>query len=373
VRVLCVATDYPPHRAGGYELQCAGAVAHLRARGHAVRVLTSSRGAASAAADARGDVHRDLIRFPAVPERVQHAEAQWAEERNGAAFEAHLADFGPDVLSWWRLGELTMSLLARARAAGVPGVGMVCDPWWIDGPRRDPWARRTRTGPDLGAAEWLFVSRALRAQLGGAGRVVTAGIELAALPAAPARPWGGRLLYAGRLSRLKGVDTAVAALRELPAGVSLDVVGDGDPAYLAELRAAAPPGRAAFAPARPPAAMAATYAAADAVLFPARWAEPWGLVPLEAMACGRPVIASGTGGSAEYLRDGGNALVVAPDDPAGLARAVRRLAADPALRARLRAGGLATACEHPAARSHAAVADHLEAAASRRMPTSRSA
>ena len=45
------------------------------------------------------------------------------------------------------------------------------------------------------------------------------------------------------------------------------------------------------------------------VLFPVRWEEPWGLVPLEAMAVGTPVVASGRGGSAEYLRDGENCLL----------------------------------------------------------------
>jgi len=88
------------------------------------------------------------------------------------------------------------------------------------------------------------------------------------------------------------------------------------------------------------------YAAADAVVFPVRWSEPWGLVPLEAMARGRPVVATGRGGSAEYLHDEENCLLVEADDPAALACAIGRLAADPALRARLRDGGLATAPLH---------------------------
>ncbi len=83
-------------------------------------------------------------------------------------------------------------------------------------------------------------------------------------------------------------------------------------------------------------------ATSDVLLFPGRWEEPWGLVPLEAMACGCPVVATGRGGSREYLEDGYNCLLV-PGQPEALARAVRRLSDDPALRERLRAGGLATA------------------------------
>src|SRR5689334_5009168 len=78
-----------------------------------------------------------------------------------------------------------------------------------------------------------------------------------------------------------------------------------------------------------PGSMAAVLAGADAVLFPVRWAEPWGRVAIEAMATGRPVVATGRGGSAEYLRHEHNALVVAPDDAAALAAAVARLAAGP--------------------------------------------
>jgi glycosyltransferase involved in cell wall biosynthesis len=78
-------------------------------------------------------------------------------------------------------------------------------------------------------------------------------------------------------------------------------------------------------------------------VFPVRWQEPWGLVPLEAMARGRPVVATGRGGSAEYLRDGENCVLFEADDPAALAAAVRRLASDSQLRIRLREDGLATA------------------------------
>jgi glycosyltransferase involved in cell wall biosynthesis len=99
-------------------------------------------------------------------------------------------------------------------------------------------------------------------------------------------------------------------------------------------------------------------------VFPVRWEEPWGLVPLEAMARGRPVAATGRGGSGEYLRDGENALLFEAGDPAGLARAVARLAEDPALRERLREAGLETAPRHTEVQFNAAVLREAEAAAS---------
>jgi glycogen synthase len=83
-------------------------------------------------------------------------------------------------------------------------------------------------------------------------------------------------------------------------------------------------------------------------------------VPLEAMGRGRPVVATGRGGSGEYLRDGENCVLFAAGDAEGLASALSRLAADPALRARLRDGGLATAERHTAPRFEARVVEVVE-------------
>jgi glycosyltransferase involved in cell wall biosynthesis len=99
----------------------------------------------------------------------------------------------------------------------------------------------------------------------------------------------------------------------------------------------------------PPEDVPDAYAAADAVVFPVRWQEPWGLVPLEAMAVGRPVVASSAGGgAAEYLHDEHNCLQFAPGDATALAAALRRLAADPELRDRLIAAGHETAARFTA-------------------------
>jgi len=67
--------------------------------------------------------------------------------------------------------------------------------------------------------------------------------------------------------------------------------------------------------------------------------EGQGIVALEAMASGLPVVASGVGGLAEMLADGETALLVPPDDPAILASALARLRDDPALRERLATNG----------------------------------
>jgi glycosyltransferase involved in cell wall biosynthesis len=84
---------------------------------------------------------------------------------------------------------------------------------------------------------------------------------------------------------------------------------------------------------------AAAMRGLDVVVHASTQPEPFGLVIAEAMGCGRALVASAAGGAAELVSDGDDALAVAPGDPAGLTRAISRLAGDAALRARLGVAG----------------------------------
>jgi glycosyltransferase involved in cell wall biosynthesis len=77
------------------------------------------------------------------------------------------------------------------------------------------------------------------------------------------------------------------------------------------------------------------YAAADVVVYPTVGEEPYGLVPLEAMSCARPVVASRSGGIAETVIDGITGYIVARDDVDAMADRVGRLLREPALARRL--------------------------------------
>jgi glycosyltransferase involved in cell wall biosynthesis len=83
--------------------------------------------------------------------------------------------------------------------------------------------------------------------------------------------------------------------------------------------------------------------ALDVVVHASTAPEPFGLVIAEAMACGRAVITSGTGGAAELVRDGEDALVHRAGDSAGLAARMHLLAAEPARRASMGRAARATA------------------------------
>jgi hypothetical protein len=133
MRVLCISTDYPPRSCGGYEQQCRDTVEHLRRGGHGVRVLSGTTAAGGGAGER--DVHRGLPRFAVEPRTTGVPAARRAERKAAETLDRELTAHRPDVVCFWRLGELSMSIPARVAATGIPAVGMVCDPWMLDGPR----------------------------------------------------------------------------------------------------------------------------------------------------------------------------------------------------------------------------------------------
>lgn len=379
---------YPPHHLGGYELMWQSSVEHLRQLGHEVRVLTTTyRGSDQATAPGNAGVHRELPwywhehRFPRLSPRARLA----LEREAHRVLRRHLGDFQPSVVAWWAMGGMSMSLLERVRREGPRAVGVVVDDWLVYGPKVDAWQRAfgkpglervaelltgIPTRFDLAScANWVCVSARVRDRAIQEGReiqgakIAHAGIDDALFRPVDSQQWEGRLLCLGRIDPRKGADTAIKALAELP-DARLAIIGGGDERHLSELkkltRGLGVEDRVAFER-RSRQEIPAAIAAADVVLFPVQWQEPWGLVPIEAMAVGRPVIASGTGGSAEYLRDAENCLVYAPkDDPSALAARVRQLEREPELRDRIRDGGFATAARFTEARFNDAVLEALK-------------
>jgi glycosyltransferase involved in cell wall biosynthesis len=178
--------------------------------------------------------------------------------------------------------------------------------------------------------------------------LIPMGVENRSFPTTEPRrgEWSWRVMYSGRLVREKGVFTLVKALSLLPEQATLDLVGHGHDSVKQELREHASElgvaDRVTFALASSREDLRDRYRAADVVVMSSEWPEPFGLVPLEAMACATPVVATGTGGSGEFLDDEVNCLLFAPGDAEALAAAIRRMADDPPLRARLVAGGIET-------------------------------
>lgn len=143
-------------------------------------------------------------------------------------------------------------------------------------------------------------------------------------------------VFAGRLVREKGVDVllrAFARVRERVPDARLDVVGEGpDRAALQRQARDLGLGTAVrFAGELEAEDMEARLAPAWAVVVPSRWAEPFGLVAVEAIARGVPVVASAVGGLAETVDDGATGLLHPNGDVEALAACLERIADGSAL------------------------------------------
>ncbi len=159
-------------------------------------------------------------------------------------------------------------------------------------------------------------------------------------PLPPAQPL--RLLAVGRLVEKKGFAVLLDALARLRAPAHLRIVGDGP--LRAELErsiaARALGDRVTLTGPVTHHALPGTYAAAHVVVVPSvkdAAGDRDGLpnVVLEAMASGRPVVASDIAAIPSAVRDGHTGVLVPPSDPAALARALDRLSLNPPLRARM--------------------------------------
>jgi glycosyltransferase involved in cell wall biosynthesis len=151
-------------------------------------------------------------------------------------------------------------------------------------------------------------------------------------PDGPAMPRGisrHRVLTVGRLVERKGFEDVIAAMPRVP-GAELVIVGGPD-LYADRLRELATrcgvADRVTLAGAVPAEQMPAWYRSAD-VLAAAPWYEPFGLTPLEAMACGVPVVGTAVGGLIDTVVEGITGDLVPPRDPRTLGLALRRLLAD---------------------------------------------
>lgn len=197
------------------------------------------------------------------------------------------------------------------------------------------WSRVTRRLAVSEAARQSVCSRMGEADV----QIVPNGadVDIFATARPAALPPGRKLLFVGRLEPRKGFPVAVRAFAELAAEFSdlrLVVVGDGADRHAVgslspEVRARVHMlGRVSYE------SLPTYHRASDIFISPATGSESFGIVLVEAMAAGLPLVASDIAGYREVARHGREGLLVRPSDPAALAAGVRTLLNDPQ-RARL--------------------------------------
>ena len=149
------------------------------------------------------------------------------------------------------------------------------------------------------------------------------------------------LLFIGRLRHYKGVDVLIRAMHKVDAHLLIIGTGPKLAAWQELARAQGLTGRLTFlGECSEGETLAARHAAQLFVLPSTNRAEALGIVQLEVMACGLPVVCTELGTGTSYVnRHAETGLVVPPNDPQALADAINRLLADPTLRAQLGAAG----------------------------------
>ncbi|WP_435737643.1 glycosyltransferase [Cellulosimicrobium sp. PMB13] len=360
--------------AGGQNVHVASLATRLGAQGHDVEVYTR-----------RDDVALPE-RVPLAPRvEVVHVDAGPPVPVPKDELLPHMDAFGADLLRRWIAPGATpdvvhahfwMSGIAGLLSAPPLGVPLVQTFHALGSVKRRHQGARDTSPRERVARERLLcrgVDRIVAtcsdevAELVALGAdpervdVVPCGVDIGRFRPDPGRsahlhrePGTLRLLSIGRLVERKGVDTVIEALPELP-GAELVVAG-GPPADHLEddeearrlVKLADTLGvldRVTLVGSVTQDDVRGLMHAADVVVCDP-WYEPFGIVPLEAAACGRPVVGAAVGGLLDSVVDGRTGLLVPPRDPGALAAALRRIADDPALgerlgsAARVRAEGL---------------------------------
>lgn len=372
--ICLISRAYPPAQEAGIARWTQTAAESLAARGHRVHVVTRTEGEESVVFDGRLWLHSCRVdsggQAYEIAERYRLPEdiAGWCarvhrEVRALKGYGIDLAAFriwdleglacldDPDIVTVLGL-DASFGLLARFKpewAARPIFHKLVVEPM-IAAER----ACLERAAIQVSPSAALIADLERCYGLALASRAIVAPHGTPAIPPGPAEeaspPRRLRVLYVGRFELLKGIDLALhAAERCLAGAVNAEFAfagghrEDADPFGIAlpsgddRVRFLGPAGRER---------LEQLYRQCDVVLVPSRY-ESFGLVAIEAMAAGRPVIALAAGGLREIVEHDKNGWLVDPGDNAArdLAAAITRLAAEPDALARLSSGAGASFAE----------------------------
>ena len=335
--------------AGGVQVQVRELSRRLEASGHKILVLAPARAGANApaaetwfhAAGRPVNIRYNSSNAPIDPR-------PWSRR----AIATQIAGFRPDVIHAHEPLTPSTSMWATLEAGSVPVIAT-----FHSAARRSlafdiaaPLLRRVAGKLAARIAVSQAAARFVRQRIGGRFEVIPNGVDVSRFQSAVAADLGGgtKLLFVGRLDARKGFKTAVEAFRIAATSrqdLRLIVVGDGPQRGAVDTLPAPLRRRVAMLGAVPNSQIPAYYAACDLFLSPALGGESFGIVLVESMACGLPLVASDIPGYREVVTDRGQGRLIAPGDAAAFAGAIQEILGDPGLGARLANAGLVRARE----------------------------
>ena len=401
MKILVLSHLYPPHHAGTYDLRCEMQTDALRTRGHTIKVLTSKHGMMNEQPGPEVDRRLILSGVFEHPAPAGYRESRKIEVKNHQILQETIADFKPDLIHVYSLDGLPKSFVFALRHSRLPTVYDVADTWLSEGIRRDLWlswwnrpgtsvtrlvlemtgqrnkldrlaptrlmkgyerlpalyGNSTAIQPNSISAfrfdRLYFCSQSLKQASEQAGfKVSHAEVIYPGIPTqqfvGEARPPSTpmtQLLCVNHLDARSGLLTAVKAmqiLREENLKVTLNIYGSGDSTYISQLRSFVAQHQLSVefqSISNINRDLPSIYRKHDLFLHTTEWNEPYSLTPLEAMACGLPVIGTAAGGAGEVFQHGTNALSYMPGDEGELASRIQQFLQQPELRARIAENG----------------------------------
>jgi len=345
VRIL-LACPYSWDAPGGVQVHVRQLAERLRSRGHEVLVLTpAERGPAEPWVRTVGRPVRVPYNGSVVP--ICCSWRSWRTVRDV------VRGFSPDVVHAHEPMSPSTSMFA-VLSAEAPVVATFHS--FLDRSRllelASPALRRVWRRIDgriaVSAAAAAFVGQAFPGEI----EIVPNGVDterFAEPSGEPAElPAGRRVLWVGRLDPRKAFPVMIGAFARLAPefpDLSLVVAGDGRDRDAVRMLGPDVSERVVMLGAVPHERLPAYHAAADVFVSPATGQESFGIVLVEAMAAGVPVVATDIPGYREVVRDGVDGLLAPPHDPDALACSIRQVLREPGLAERLAAAGAVRARE----------------------------
>lgn len=407
MRLLVVSNFYPPHYIGGYELGCQEVVGRLKARGHEVKVLTSTYGVERPTHD------HEVYRWLTAEDPMSRVWDGWLnysykyrfqqlvkELTNQRAFRRLCQTFKPDLIYAWNLRFVSISIAFIAQQLNIPVAYFVSDEWLAEW-KRDPgyyWSFAYRPEESWREINWKkpqhllfrptwelvrsftnatglltyeaslrldhlqlasdYLKQALRCSENAEAdsKVIHWGIDIRQFPYKQVCQPPRRLLYVGRVVPEKGVHTVIEALGLLAQqpgyeSLRLTITGgssmtDYETRLRTRVQALGLGKNVEFTGPVSREKLPAIYQQHDLCIFPSVWNEPFSITLLEALSSGLAVVGTNTGGSAEILRHETNAMVFEKDDARACAQHLHRLLEQPQLFEEIRLNGRRTVEQH---------------------------
>jgi len=393
MKILVISNFYPPYSFGGYEVLCQMIIKFLASKGYDIQILTSVYGVEKPSSD--GKIHRLLsYRYKAPETPVSLKETIKRDIGDNRFLKRIISNFKPDLLYVFDMAGLSKSLLVSIQELDIPAVyhfsgGWFAFDWMVDNwlaywkynsskdkillymkqkflglITKDFFKKYAKKVTSVDSKNMIikyasFGSDFLKLQykqyckdnfLWDKSEILYDGIvdikQFQKRIKTINKDNLIKLLYVGRVAKYKGVHTAVyavAKLIQMKCNVSLSIVGPIiDKGYGEELHKIINKqnlpvkflGQVDYK------VIQNIYFKHDILIFPSIVDEVFGRVFIEAMASSLTVIATGTGGSKEVLKDGENCLLFKPDNPDDLAEKIELLLGNPDLCRKLIGNGV---------------------------------